>query len=268
VTDKYPYMQFFVNDWLSDPLLSRCKPATRGIWLDLLCHMHNLDRSGVVSGSLQDLARLTRSSAGEFRGALSDLQSQDAADVTVRDGIITLVNRRMNREYRSRKSNQTRQNRYRSRQRGEDVTLEVTPPLRDISQKPELEPDPYGGGKPPVLGGEEFWVWREGVALLTRTGTKPQHARSFLGKLVKQYGKGTVAAAVLETQAAGAVDPRSYLVGVLKQNGQRRESAGERNERNIDETFRYLGAKGTAPGPDSAEISAGLLAAGADEEGT
>jgi hypothetical protein len=139
-----------------------------------------------------------------------------------------------------------------------------TPPQSNLTSR-ESNQDPYGGGKPPVPGNEQHWVWTEGVRLLTNAGSQEQHARSLLGKLCQQYGKGAVAAGILETSVANTVDPKAYLVGVLKQNGNRRETAGERNARNIAETFRYLGVETESGRPTDSEMPAGVLASGTHE---
>ena len=49
VTRKLPAIHWYTGDWMKDPRLSRCSPATRGIWADLLCAMHEDDRSGSLS---------------------------------------------------------------------------------------------------------------------------------------------------------------------------------------------------------------------------
>jgi len=60
--DKYPWMQFYPGEWISDPALSKCSPCTRGIWIDLLCAMHLDDRCVVVgqrSALFAGIARVT-----------------------------------------------------------------------------------------------------------------------------------------------------------------------------------------------------------------
>ena len=105
--------------WLTDPGVTACKPATRGIWFDLLCHMHGLGGKGELAGSYEDLAKLSRSSPGEVRAAIVDLSSHVVAEIHERDGRVTVVNRRMRREWRARKSNQERQKRFRDNHRCE-----------------------------------------------------------------------------------------------------------------------------------------------------
>src|SRR5581483_8888058 len=96
---KWPFIQWFVSDWLGDPKVTQCEPATRGILFDWLCNMHALDRSGVITGPREELARFGRCSAVQCDAALRDLIRTNAADVTERNGVVTVTNRRMRREF-------------------------------------------------------------------------------------------------------------------------------------------------------------------------
>lgn len=112
---KFPYMAFFTGDWLKDPALTLCAPATRGVWIDLLSAMHEAGRSGELCGTAEQLARFARCSTADLALALTDLRTNKAADVTERNGQITVVNRRMFREHNSRLSGALRQRRFRER---------------------------------------------------------------------------------------------------------------------------------------------------------
>ncbi len=95
---KLPHMQFYTGDWLKDPRLSLCQPASRGVWIDLLCAMHELDRCGELRGTTEELSRLARCSPEQFTQALTDLQNKRAAEVIQRNDSWTIANRRMQRE--------------------------------------------------------------------------------------------------------------------------------------------------------------------------
>lgn len=125
---NYPYIQLYVRDYLSDPKLSLCCPATRGVWMDLLCVMHMNDRCGVITGTRDQLARLGRCSAVEVSTAIDELKHTETADVTERNDIVTLTCRRMKRESDARKLGRLRVQRHRD---SANVTLEETrkPPL-------------------------------------------------------------------------------------------------------------------------------------------
>jgi hypothetical protein len=110
---KHFFMQYVPGDWLSDAQVSQCRPATRGIWWDAISAMHGIDRCGQLSGTVEALARVCRCRVDEMRAAVDDLRSTCAADVTVSNGIVTLVNRRMRREYEDRQAVKNRVDRHR-----------------------------------------------------------------------------------------------------------------------------------------------------------
>lgn len=94
---KLPYLPLYTGDWLKEPTLSVCMPATRGIWIDLLCAMHEQDQSGELRGTSVQLARLARCSTVELEEAFTDLQTSRVAELQNRSGVWTIANRRMKR---------------------------------------------------------------------------------------------------------------------------------------------------------------------------
>jgi hypothetical protein len=129
VSEKEPYIDFYTGDWKKDQAVARCSPATRGVWFDLLCGMHDDSRSGKLCGTADELARIARCSAAELVLALNELRTTGAADVTERNGTYTVVNRRMFRKAQEREANRLRQSRYRSQSgRNGSVAREVTRP--------------------------------------------------------------------------------------------------------------------------------------------
>jgi hypothetical protein len=114
MTMKLPAFQFYPGDWLKDPELSMCAPATRGIWIDILCAMHELGRSGQVTGTVDQLCRLCRCTAAEMSAALTELTNTKAALTSERNGVVTVINRRMQREHKERVAGKERVKKYRS----------------------------------------------------------------------------------------------------------------------------------------------------------
>lgn len=63
-------------------------------------------------------------------------------------------------------------------------------------------------------------IWDLAVKMLIRAGDKESQARTFLGKLCKDYTKESVAQAIATTSAANPANPKEYLVKILqKGNG-------------------------------------------------
>lgn len=53
---RRPSLQFYPGDWQSNPKLRRCSHAEKGIWLDVLCILHDQDEYGIVRWPLRELA--------------------------------------------------------------------------------------------------------------------------------------------------------------------------------------------------------------------
>lgn len=113
---KLPAWQLYTGDWLKDPNLSMCSPSTRGIWIDILCAMHENNRSGVIAGTPDQLARLCRCSAVDLVSAIAELSDTKTANVTERHGIVTLICRRMQREAQVRNQSRVRQKKRREKE--------------------------------------------------------------------------------------------------------------------------------------------------------
>jgi len=129
---KYPAFQLYPGDWLKDPALGKCSAATRGIWIDLICAMHENRRSGTISGTISELARIARAHCRQMRAAIEELTTTETASVTINlrgaqggdmrpvnrcsgNIVYTITNRRMAREYETARSNANRQDRFRKK---------------------------------------------------------------------------------------------------------------------------------------------------------
>jgi hypothetical protein len=104
MASKLPWMKFFPADWLADAALRSCSFETRGLWIDILCHMHRNDRRGYLqlNGSPvtpEQIARMTGCSADQATRCVAELLSSGVASV-LDDG--TLYSRRMLREEQKR----------------------------------------------------------------------------------------------------------------------------------------------------------------------
>ncbi|MFA5617304.1 MAG: hypothetical protein WDK95_10645 [Syntrophorhabdaceae bacterium] len=136
--DKHWYMQLDIDDWENDPALCKCSKTTRGIWSLIICRMHRNDRSGILEGTIEELALLTRTKEEEFVKAIEELKATETADillhcnanVTGSNTKVTLVNRRMNREYKSRKGTALRVSKHREKQPCNEI---VTPHIYNYS---------------------------------------------------------------------------------------------------------------------------------------
>jgi hypothetical protein len=96
---KQPHIQFYTGDWLKDPELSMCSPATRGIWIDMICAIHELQNGGKLVANPQQLSRLCRCSEQESISAINEIRSSRTADVSEQDGVWTIISRRIRKSH-------------------------------------------------------------------------------------------------------------------------------------------------------------------------
>jgi hypothetical protein len=112
---KMPYLALYTGDWLKDPCLTLCSPATRGIWIDAICAMHEL-RVGTLTGTPDQLARVLRCSSPDLHAAFGELKTTKAADVRECNGLVTLICRRMVHEAKARQQTVERVHQHRETQ--------------------------------------------------------------------------------------------------------------------------------------------------------
>jgi hypothetical protein len=113
---------FYTGDWMKDPNLSKCSAATRGIWMDLLCAMHENGRTGIITGTLTELAQMCRCSEQEMRHTIVTLRKNEVAKISKCDARlqkVTVINRRMNREHKAREATRLRMQRLREKGRSD-----------------------------------------------------------------------------------------------------------------------------------------------------
>jgi len=150
-------MQFYVDDWEADTC--ELSLAARGLWHTLLMRMHSKNQSGVLTGTVSELARSTHCFPNEFTKVLAEIEAKQICEVQRQNGSVTVINRRMRREAEAREAQRQRQLRYLQKQRdgtndGDNDAPDdegLTPPLtekkrpiagaRAIAREAEAEAD-------------------------------------------------------------------------------------------------------------------------------
>lgn len=54
---KRPAFQFYPGDWQRNANLRRCSPAARGVWVDIMCLLHDSDEYGVLRWPVKEIAQ-------------------------------------------------------------------------------------------------------------------------------------------------------------------------------------------------------------------
>lgn len=96
-----PWLKFYPSDWRADPALRMCSIMARGLWMEMLCVMHEATPHGSlrVNGrgvTDRQLASLAGASVEEVADALAELEE---AGVFSRDGEGVPFSRRMQRDF-------------------------------------------------------------------------------------------------------------------------------------------------------------------------
>ena len=95
-----PWMKFYPADWRSDPMLRVCSIGARGLWMEMLCLMHEAEPRGslsvagkqVTEAQLASLVGLSRKTVGTL------LHELEEAGVFSRDSDASIFSRRMRRD--------------------------------------------------------------------------------------------------------------------------------------------------------------------------
>lgn len=101
---KRPSFQFYPADWRRDAALQSCSVAARGLWIELMCVMHDCDPYGVlaVNGRPMSTAQLARLVGEQEKAVVRMLAELEDAGVCSRDKEGRLFSRRMVKDERVR----------------------------------------------------------------------------------------------------------------------------------------------------------------------
>ena len=91
-------LSFSTGDWKSDSGLSCCSATTRGVWIELICSMHE-SHSGSITGTVDQLSRLARCHLKEMASAIDELEHTKTADIArLTNDRVTVACRRLIRK--------------------------------------------------------------------------------------------------------------------------------------------------------------------------
>jgi hypothetical protein len=138
---KFPAIQFYIGDWMKDPALRSVSVAARGLWIDLLCIMHESPRRGYLENAKGEplsplqISRMTGVHHNKVRSLLAELIEGGVASVTppvtgqslIQSlggslGVLLVSNRRMIRDETARQNGRDRQERFRNSHKTQDET--------------------------------------------------------------------------------------------------------------------------------------------------
>lgn len=128
------WFKFDFRVWRTDSDLRRCSLETKGFWLEILCVMHETQESEITA-SYEELSRLVGCDTHVAARCVTELKRTNTANVTLGNGNVTLMSRRMARELNDREQIRLRVQRHRS---NADVTEMKHDRVRSKSNKKEI----------------------------------------------------------------------------------------------------------------------------------
>lgn len=229
-----PWFKFYPSDWRAEPSLRAVSMAARGLWIEMLCLMHESEPRGhlllngrpVTDAQLGSLAGVPVNTAQELLGEL------EAAGTFSRTRAGVIYSRRMRKDT----ATSAKQRKNVSKRWGNDPAQgpenkeengigNTKPDTKPIPKKPEARdtiPNGIDAGPSPDL---DKRAWDEAVITLQRGGLGQQKAKAFFGKLLKdnKLTARDLLPSLLNSQVIGTADPQAYLVraaaGVAKARG-------------------------------------------------
>jgi len=118
---KFPWVKWFPREWLSEVSASKASLEARGLWREALDVMISNDTYMLEAASRSDLAIMLRCRVDELTRALTSLQASGLGDVKLEsNGAVTLMSRRLEREFSARKNGRDRVSEFRKKRRCND----------------------------------------------------------------------------------------------------------------------------------------------------
>lgn len=221
-----PWMKFYPRDWRGDQALRAVSIAARGLWMEMLCVMHEASPYGhlVLGGhavSNAVLARMAGAGVDEVSALLIELESAGVLSRT-RKGVI--YSRRMVKDgSRAEKGRKAVSKRW---HQGAENLREKPQPIRSPSRKPTTQKpearysDTNVSGVPPPDPVKALFDL--GVAVFEAAGKSKAEARALVGKFRNDLGDARLASLLIE--AKSKTDPVGWLQGCKRSKGDERRA--------------------------------------------
>lgn len=260
---KRPSFQFYPGDWQANSRLRRCTHEEKGIWIDVMCLLHDQDEYGIARWTLKEIAQAVGASVAKLKSLVAkgvlkgaDVGQQCEAFIFTPTGAgrkkkdpVTLIEAQDGPLWFSSRMVEDDYKRVIRGEYGEaPKPAHDDAPKTTIGAEPKTPPDdapsrvrasssssspPSGnseanasGGEPPNPLTPDEIIFGYGLPLLTNAGTADKQARSFLGGLRKSHGDQALIDKLRECLQAKPLQPLEWLAAALPPKAQ--AGAGQR----------------------------------------
>lgn len=252
---KRPSFQFYPGDWQANSNLRRCTHEEKGIWMDIICLLHDQEEYGVVRWSLKELAQAVGAQVSKVRSLVckgilkgTDASSQCEPYIFTPIGPgrkkgdpVTLIHGQQGPIWYS---SRMVFDEYKRVIRGEHGAAPkptpdnaLKPPIGAAPKPPpDYAPSRAGAssssssslttseanasdGEPSKITDPDEIIFGYGVPLLVQAGSSDKHARSFLGGLRKTHGDQALIDKLRDCLKAKPLQPLEWLAAALPPKG-------------------------------------------------
>lgn len=131
------WFKFDWEEWRGDTDLGRCSLESQGFWIRCICAMHAAEVAE-LAGTPHELARLIGCFPDELMRCLLELKKNNAADVIIGNGFVSVVSRRRQRELKAKEYNRLQVQAHRQKVKCND-DVKVQSKSKSKSKKKEEE---------------------------------------------------------------------------------------------------------------------------------
>ena len=262
---RRPSFQFYPGDWRRDPALRTCSMAAKGLWIELMCVMHESEEYGflVVAGKAmdeRDIAKIIGETPTFCKKIIKELEEKF---VFSRDSRGAIYSRRMV------KDESIRTIRAAAGSLGGNPKLKGDLVKQKVKQTGKQNPTPSSSssssssissvtdvtdGRPskaPKITDPKEIIFGYGVSMLVNAGTSDKQARTFLGGLVKTHGEAELVNKLRECAQAKPLQPLTWLAAAMpppKQATSKQEKLEQQNQQVGEEWEREMLAQSQVMG--------------------
>ena len=188
---KPPAFQFYVMDFMTDA--DGLTSTSNGIWIRMLCKLHRAPNRGEITTTVKAWCRKCNCSEDELMQFINENEDEEIANLTLTDGKLTVISRRMLRERKEREQANIRQKRYEEKKRKEETLTDpdenLTPPSSSSSSSSSSNIKTF------IVEKEIFDYWNSMENLITHREFTKAFA-SCLHSQLKTYSKEEITDAI------------------------------------------------------------------------
>lgn len=268
---RRPSFQFYPGDWGSNSNLRRCSHAEKGIWIDVMCLLHDQEEYGIVRWPLREIAQAVNCTIAALRGLVTKgiLKGADTGQqaepfvyvprsgrkdgepvtlVSVQPGPIWYSSRMVKDEYvRTIRGESSRFG------AGDGETPKASPkdapkpPFGDgssASSASSASPNtsaPNGadaGASPNGMSSKEA-IFRIGVPWLVAEGANERNVRSMLGGAAKQLGDDAAWALMQDCMRERPIEPVAWIAAAINARMPAGKGKGKQSRHNGFDNIDY-----------------------------